>query len=590
MSHPTAGISPALFDPSAPEQALLAAGSVAGLFFQRARALGDQPFLLQSHADGWRGWSWREAAGRVAGVAQALARHGVKRGDRVLLVSENRIEWHASDLSILAAGAVTVPLPSTASVDDWRYIITHAEPSAVIVSQRLVAKFEQAAPAGRPLFRLTIGSDHDEFSWEQPAAAGGPEPVQFAGLDDLCCLIYTSGSGGTPKGVEQTQRNLLSNVAAAIRNLRPYGLEGHRIFSFLPLSHTFEHTAGFVTPIALGAQLFVSRGPEHFAQELPAAAPTLMCVVPRFCEVMHQRIQTELRRQSRLAQSLFARTEAIGRRRVRREPVSLVDAAWDATLGRVVRGRLRAKFGGALRCMLSAGAPLRPETSEFFNGLGLPLHEAYGMTEAAPGITMQRHGQIRPGTVGPPMHGVEVRLAGDGEILARGPNVMRGYWRDPAATAAALADGWLHTGDIGRFDADGSLVIVDRKKDFLKTAGADMVAPQPIELALTKEPGIAQAMLCGDGWPHLAALLVPDPETREALTAGKLPPRELETRMQAAVDRVNAGLAPTRRIRRFAVLAEPFTPDNGLLTSTLKIRRRAVLERHAAIIAGLRHA
>jgi long-chain acyl-CoA synthetase len=303
---------------------------------------------------------------------------------------------------------------------------------------------------------------------------------------------------------------------------------------------------------------------------------------------MQQRIETGLARKSAVARKLFAVTDRLGRHVARGGRPTLGARLWSATVGRVVRRQLAAHFGGALKAMLSAGAPLRADTSEFFNGMGLALHEAYGQTESAPGITMQRRGAIRPGTVGPAMHGVTVRIADDGEVLVQGPNVMRGYWREPAATAAALAGGWLHTGDIGRLEADGSLVIVDRKKDFLKTAGADMIAPQPIELALTGEPEIAQAMLCGEGWAHLGALVVPDVASREALAAGKTTEAAVEKRVQAAVDRVNARLSAKLRVRRIALLTEPFTVENGMLTGTLKVRRRVVLERHKIAISALR--
>lgn len=581
---------PATFDPAS-EADVLAPGGIAELFFRRARVLGTKPFLHRWEGEGWVAWSWTETAKRVTGVANGLAALGVKPGDRVLLVSENRVEWQVSALGIMAARAITVPLSATATADDWRLIMASAEPSACIVSARLAKKFRDVASAANwPGARIEIDEKPaaGAKAWSELAATPGAEPTEFAGLDALCCLIYTSGTGGTPKGVEQTHRNVLWNCVGAIHNLKPYGLTGNRFLSFLPLSHTYEHTAGFISPVALGAEIFVSRGPEHFAKELRLSAPTVLIVVPRFCEVMHQRIEAGLARKGALARKLFATTDEIGRRGARGEAPTLGERLWSATLGRVVKKQLAAHFGGALKVMLSAGAPLRAETSEFFNGVGLPLHEAYGQTESAPGITMQQAGKIRPGNVGLPMHGVSVRLADDGEVLVQGANVMRGYWREPAATAAALADGWLHTGDIGRFESDGSLVIVDRKKDFLKTAGADMIAPQPIELALTGQPEIAQAMLCGDGWVHLAALIVPDVPTREALAAGKTTAAEVEKRVQVAVDRVNTKLSAKLRVRRFAVLTEAFTIENGLMTGTLKVRRRAVLTRHADVIATLR--
>jgi long-chain acyl-CoA synthetase len=576
----------------APEETVLLPGGIAHLFFQRAHQLGPRPFLHRWEGAGWASWTWAETAQRVAGLANGLAQRGVLPGDRVLLVSENRVEWHVSALGILAARAIIVPLSATATAEDWRLILGKTEPRACIVSTRLAKRWREVAQAaGWGGVQVLIDGPVADgtLAWSELAATSGTEPTAFVQLDDICSLVYTSGTGGTPKGVEQTHRNILWNCAGAIRVLAPYGLTGNRFLSFLPLSHTYEFTAGFATPLALGAEVFVSRGPEHLAGELRLASPTVLIVVPRFCEVMSEKIEAGLQRKSRLARTLFQVTDRIGRTVVRGNRPPAWARLWSATVGRVVRRQLHAHFGGALKCILSAGAPLRVETSEFFNGVGLPLHEAYGQTETAPGITMQVAGGIRPGTVGPPMHGVTVRLADDGEILVQGPNVMRGYWREPAATAAALAGGWLHTGDIGRFEADGSLVIVDRKKDFLKTAGADMIAPQPIELALAGQPEIAQAMLCGDGWPHLAALIVPDVASREALAAGTLSGNEIHHRVQAAVDRVNARLAAKSRVRRFAVLSEPFTIENGLMTGTLKVRRRAVLEHHALAIRALRN-
>jgi len=580
-----------LGDGAALAEAFLHDGGIAGLFQRRARELGPRPFLHRWEDGGWAAWSWTETAARVAGLAHGLSALGVRPGDRVLIVSENRVEWHVSALAIWTARAISVPLSTTETTENWQLILAHAEAGAAIISARMAKRFAEAAAAAGwkgPRIEMSATPAPGAHRWSELAEASAPEPGGSAGLDDACCLIYTSGTGGTPKGVEQTHRNVLWNCVGAAANLSAYGLAGHRVLSFLPLSHTYEHTAGFVTPLALGAEIFVSRGPDHFAVELRTAAPTLLLVVPRFCEVMQQRVAAGLARKGRLARGLFAVTDRIGRKAARGERLASWEAAWSVTIGRKVRRQLRSHFGGALQCLLSAGAPLRPESSEYFNGFGLPLHEAYGQTETAPGITMQRAGAIRAGNVGPPMYGVEVRLAADGEILVRGPNVMRGYWREPAATARALEGGWLHTGDIGRFEPDGSLVIVDRKKDFLKTAGADMIAPQPIELALTSEPIIAQAMLCGDGWAHLAALLVPDQATREAMTAGTVTHAQVMKSTQAAVDRVNARLSAKLRVRRFAVLTEPFTVENGLMTGTLKVRRRAVLDRHQAVISTLR--
>jgi len=560
------------------------------VFFRRVDALGDRPFLHAWRDQRWQPWSWREVAQRVTALGASLRRLGLQPGDRAILVAENRVEWHASALAILSVRAINVPLSTAASADEWAEIIANAEPSLCIASSACAAKLAAVLERlGRPLPTVVIGETPtaSAHAWTELAAGEAPRPDCGNALDDVCCLIYTSGTGGKPKGVEQTHRAILWNAIGAAQNLAAYGLDHIRFLSFLPLSHAYEHTGGFLTPIAMGAEVYVSRGVEHLAAELISARPTVLVVVPRFCEVMQQRIATALERQPAWRQWLFATTARFGRRAFLGERVGLVGRLWLRGPGRKVQAQLRARFGGALTCMLAAGAPLRPETCIFFNALGLPVHQAFGQTEAAPGITMQRRGALRPGGVGVAMAGMTVRLAEDGEILARGPNVMRGYWREPELTARTLAGGWLHTGDIGRIEADGSLAIVDRKKDFLKTAGGDMIAPQPIELALAAQPGVGQMLVCGDGWPHLAALFVPDQPTRDRLQAGTVTLDDVTRGCQRAVDAVNRAAPAKQRIRRFAIIAEPFTIENGLLTNTMKIRRRAVLEKHAALVRTL---
>jgi long-chain acyl-CoA synthetase len=572
------------------EREFLHDGGIVGLFFERVSDFPDDPFLHRWENDRWMAWTWGDTGRRVRSLANALRRFGLVPGDRVLIVSENRVEWHVSALAIMSIGAITVPLPPTATAEEWAHIVRNADPAACILSPGLRQKFaaiaEFAAWQGHRI-EMTSTPSAGAASWDELAAGDGPPPPRELRIDRVCCVIYTSGTRGIPKGVEQTHRNLLSNAVGAALNLQPYGIENERFLSTLPLSHSYEHTAGFVTPIAIGARIFVSRGPEHFAHELRTARPTVLIVVPRLCELLQQRITAEVARQPRVRQRLFALTERIGRRQASGARLRMHEIVWHATLGALVRRQLRAHVGDTLKCMLSAGAPLRSDTFLFFNGLGLPLHQAYGQTEAGPGLTMQPKSLLRPGTVGLPMHGMNIRLAEDGEVLAQGPNVMRGYWRDPEGTTEALSGGWLHTGDIGRLEPDGSLVIVDRKKDILKTAGGEMVAPQPIELALTSLPDVCQAMVVGDGWAHLGALLVPNAALLEASARGNVTAAEIRARLQAAVDIVNASLPPTRRIRKFAVAMEPFTLQNGLLTGSLKTRRKRVLEAHQATIATL---
>jgi long-chain acyl-CoA synthetase len=363
------------------------------------------------------------------------------------------------------------------------------------------------------------------------------------------------------------------------------GLGDEVFLSFLPLSHSYEHTAGMFFPISIGAEIYFADGADTLAANLLEARPTIMTAVPRLYETMHQRIRLQIQRERGLKRRLFERTVAIGRKRLDGAPLSSGDRLLDPVLERLVRDKVRARFGGRLKAMISGGAPLNPEIGSFFLALGVSLLQGYGQTEAAPVIACNPPGRVKIDTVGPPLDGVEVRIAEDGEILVAGDNVMQGYWNDPESTARALADGWLHTGDIGRLDAEGYLRITDRKRDFIKNSGGDMISPARVEGALTLAPEIAQAMVFGDRRPYLVAVLVPDPEFAAGYNGGRAAPGDLAAlcgdpgfhkALGEIVGRVNQTLAPPERVRRFLIAGEPFSTANGQLTPTLKIRRHAI--------------
>ena len=315
--------------------------------------------------------------------------------------------------------------------------------------------------------------------------------------DDTACLIYTSGTGGVPKGVMLSHRNIIGNCRGAYRLLEQLGLGDEVFLSFLPLSHSYEHTAGLMFPISIGAEIYFAEGADTLAANLLEARPTIMTAVPRLYETMHQRIRLGIQREHGLKRRLFEQAVAIGRKRLAGERLALGERLLDPVLDRLVRDKVRARFGGRLKAMISGGAPLNPEIGGFFLALGVTLLQGYGQTEAAPVIACNPPDRIRIDTVGPALDGVEIRIAEDGEILVRGDNVMKGYWNDPEATARTLDEGWLHTGDIGALDPDGYLRITDRKRDFIKNSGGDMISPARVESALTLAPEIAQAMVIG---------------------------------------------------------------------------------------------
>ncbi len=578
------------------------APSLLAAFRDSLRRRGDHPFIWAKKGGSYRPWSWRRVDRESRAVAAWLAAQGVAPGDRVVLVSENRPEWCIADLAIMRAGAVTVPAYTTNTAADHAYILNHSEAKGVICSTPALKKTLVPAVAEAPTVKACLFVEDDgetapegprTATWEAVVEAADAHPaVDFtdrAGPGDLACFIYTSGTSGHPKGVMLTHGNILADVRGAVRLLEQIGLEDEVFLSFLPLSHAYEHTAGLWFPIVIGAQIYYAEGIEALASNLLEARPTILTCVPRLFEVMRQRIERQLHRQGGLRRRLFEEAIRLGRARYEQARLGPLDAAFDRLLDLMVRRKVAARFGGRMKALVSGGAPLAYEVGVFFLALGLPLLQGYGQTEASPVISCNPPGRCRIDTVGPPLEGVEVRLAEDGEILVRGPVVMKGYWKDETATARVIRDGWLHTGDVGTLDEDGYLRITDRKKDIIVNSGGDNISPQKVEGMLVLQPEIAQATVFGDRRPYLVALIVPDPEFAEGFAAAHGLPAEapllirderFRRAIAAAVERANARLAAIERVRRFDLLDDMFSIADGLLTPTLKIRRHLVHRRY----------
>ncbi|PKP94856.1 MAG: long-chain fatty acid--CoA ligase [Alphaproteobacteria bacterium HGW-Alphaproteobacteria-16] len=575
------------------------------MFFTRAREKGDAPFLW-AKADGkWQATSWAEAAQQVAALATALTQLGLKRGDRVMLVSENRPEWCISDLAIMAAGGVTVPTYTTNTERDHQHIIDNSGATMTIVSNAKLAK------TLLPAILRTVGSTGhvvigiEEMRMGQSGAiefhdwnrliARHPTDVAAAEVEvaamqrsDLACIIYTSGTGGSPRGVMQHHGAILTNVEGCCTIIsEDFGWEDEVFLSFLPLSHAYEHSGGQHFPIGLGAQIYYSEGLDKLASNIEEVRPTLMVVVPRLFEVLRTRIVKQVEKQGKFANYLLDRAVSIGSKKAAGKS-SPLDLPMQLFLSRTLKPKLAKKFGGRIKAMVSGGAPLNPEVGVFFESLGITFLQGYGQTEAAPVISCNRpKAGLKHDTVGPPLPGVEVRIAEDGEILVRGELVMHGYWHNEAETARVLKDGWLHTGDIGLIDEQGRIKITDRKKDIIVNDKGDNVAPQKVEGMLTLQPEIMQAMIAGDRKPYMTAVLVPDPEwTQEwcARNAAKCDlaalreDHDYRAAVGAAVERVNKDLSVIERVRRFILADEPFAIENQQLTPSLKIRRHVLKE------------
>jgi long-chain acyl-CoA synthetase len=568
--------------------------NLVSLFLTRAQEKGDKPYLWAKREGEWPSNSWSDAARQVAALAESLKRIGLQHGDRVCLVSENRPEWLIADFGIMAAGCITVPTYTTNTTRDHAHILGNSGARAVIVSTQKLARDLVPAVLTSSDCHHIIGMEDiragqlpdwvTEHRWSDLTGKGDVAALRDAvakvGRSDPACIIYTSGTGGAPRGVQQHHGAILQNLEACTDIISTdFGWDEEVFLSFLPASHAYEHTGGQHFPVALGAEIYYAESLEKLAANIEEVQPTIMVVVPRLFEMLRSRIIKSIEAQGGLSRYLLHRAMKIGGDKAvgKFKPW---DLPMDGLLSLTLRRKIRAKIGGRQKAWVSGGAPLNPEVGMFFESIGITFLQGYGQTEAAPVIACNRPSAgIRLETVGPPVKGCEVRIAEDGEIMVRGENVMHGYWRNEEETARVLRDGWLATGDIGHFDAKGRIVITDRKKDLIVNDKGDNVSPQRIEGMLTLQPEIAQAMVYGDRRPHLVALLVPDPEIASA--------PDVHERLERAVDRVNADLSVIEKVRRFITADEPFSIENEQMTPSLKIRRHVITGQYGDRLAAL---
>ena len=589
------------------------ANNLVELFLMRADEKGDAPFLGSKHDGEWRTQSWHDVADSVCLLAESLRAIGLNEGDRVALVSENRPEWCIADLAIMAAGCISVPTYTTNTERDHAHILDNSGARAVIVSNEKLLGPVVGAIARTGIADFVIGiedlnrqqaSSFEYHSWDKliqgdAAAARAAIDARIAKIkrEDTACLIYTSGTGGAPRGVKQHHGAILCNVAGAGEILiTDFGIKEERFLSFLPLSHAYEHTGGQFLPIGVGAEIFYSEGLEKLASNIEETQPTIMVVVPRLFEVLRTRIMKQVEKQGRVANFMMDSALKIseksteGKARKRDKPLNFL-------VEKTLRPKIRQKFGGRIKAMVSGGAPLNPEVGNFFEAMGLTMLQGYGQTEAGPVMSCNRPSVgLKMDTVGPPMRGVEIKIADDGEILCRGELVMHGYWRNDAETERTIVDGWLHTGDIGHLDEKGRIVITDRKKDMIVNDKGDNVAPQKIEGMLTLQPEIAQAMVSGDKRPYVVGLIVPDAEW--ALEWARANDEKFDLKalqglpafknaVRRAVDRTNTDLSVIEKVRKFEFADEAFTIENEEMTPSMKIRRHKIRDRYEDRLSGM---
>ena len=578
-----------------------------------------KPLMLgRSRGGVFEGISSKEVFERVRDVSLGLTALGLARGDRVAIISESRPEWLLTDLAVVAAGGVTVPIYPTLSAGRARYILQDCGARMAIVSTRLqlqkIQEVRHQLPAIEAIVMLEDrpeGTSPSVLTFDELAARGHARMVAEWGAgkqfrdgarevrpEDLATIIYTSGTTGEPKGVMLSHASLVANMYAGADPLDVH--QEDTALSFLPLSHAFERMVSYIY-LLRGVTIIFAESFDTIGRDVAVVKPTVFTGVPRVFEKMHARITEKGQSGSPAKAALFRWAIGVGIARGRallrgRAPAPLV-ALQSALADRLVFAKVRAGVGGRLRYLVSGSAPLPVATAEFFHGIGLPITEGYGLTETAPILTVNPPGHQRAGTVGKPIPGVELRIAADGEILARGPNLMTGYYNKPDDTAEVIRDGWFHTGDIGSIDANGYLAITDRKKDLLVTSGGKKIAPQPIENILKQSPLIAEAVVLGDRRKYAAALIVPEFAAleRRLKDLGRPPGErsELVTRpdvvalYQEIIDGLNRELSQYERIKRIAILPREFTMEAGELTATLKVKRKVVEERWQEAIATL---
>ena len=586
--------------------------SLATMVLTRVRTYGERQVMRAKRKGRWQEVSWNALGKQISKTAQGLKAMGLQAGDRLAILAENRPEWAVVDLACLFLGAVDVPLYLTSTAKDIAYILHDAGVKAVAVAgEGQLEKILQVAQE-LPDLKFLILFDQDlkeetrtgrlrSLSLEGLMGLADREggEIDLASNPGLATIIYTSGTTGPPKGVMLSHANILSNCRAATEIL-PLN-EDDLTVSFLPLSHAFERTAGLYTLLMAGGTVAYGGGTVTLTRDLPEVKPTVLCCVPRVLELIYRRVHSERESASSPKKQILSWTLDVGKRvglhRSEGQPLPLLLSVQNRLADQILFRRLRRLLGGRIRFLVSGGAPLAAEIARFFYGVGITVYEGYGLTEAAPVISCNLPGKCRLGSVGPTLPGVEVAIAPDGEILARGPNVMQGYYQRPEETREMIdAEGWLHTGDVGKIDAEGFIHITDRKKDLIITSEGENVAPQNIETLLKQDPLIEEVCVMGDRRPYLTALIIPNLPLVETLAREQkvsttvsemLTHPAVRMLFRQRIDEVNKTLPLYSRVRNFTLLPQPFSQDRGELTPTLKVKRRVVAEMYQEVIEAM---
>ena len=562
--------------------------SLIDLYFYQAKKQNPQSIFLEwLNPQNKKRFTWSETSSNIYKLAKIIKENIVDR-DRCLLVSENRPEWLISDIAVMLANGITVPAYTTYTENDYRYLIEDCQPSVIIVSNnemhdKLKNIIEEKDFIKRVITFEKISSrnyknKYLDFNSIIESNLSESDKIKNLNLKRTspACIIYTSGTGGNPKGVILSHGGILNNLEGACEILRPLINKRPIFLTWLPLSHSYEHTVQFAQ-IAVGAKVFYAEKIEKLLDNISEAKPTIMTAVPRFYQNLYNKINMNMKKQTGLKAKLIKATIFLGKKELLKQKMSLSEKLLNFIVNVLVRKKVKKQFGGNLRAFVSGGGALDKEIGEFLNAIGLPTLQGYGLTETSPVVSCNPIQKIKVETVGPPFKGNEVKIAEDGEILVKGENVMLGYWNKKEDTEKVIKDGWLHTGDIGAINPeDGYLKITDRKKDIIVSAGGDNISPAKIENQLSNFLEIDQCMVYGDGKNYLVVLIVPNKEFKDQ-----------KEKISEIINKTNKNLTLVEKIKKFYLINENFSIENGLLTPTMKVKRNKVVEKYKNILENL---
>jgi len=543
-------------------------------------------FLQWLNPNNQKTYTWEEAEKNILKLSKII-KENIKEGDRCLLVSENRPEWFVSDLAIMLSDGITVPAYTTYTEEDYKYLIEDCEPSLVIVSNNELLKKLSKTIDEKDFIKKVITLDEvskvtdnlNLITKEKYLGFNSITKIDLLEKDKIqndklkrtspACIIYTSGTGGNPKGVMLSHGGILNNIVGACEIMKPLINTRPVFLTWLPLSHSYEHCVQFAQ-IAVGAKVFYAQKIEKLLENMSEAKPTIMTAVPRFYQNLYNKININLKKQTGIKAKLIEATLRLGKKKLIGQEMTFFEKLINIIVEELVRKKIKKQFGGNLKAFVSGGGALDQEIGEFLNSIGLPTLQGYGLTETSPVVSCNPIHKIRVETVGPPFKGNQVKIADDGEILVKGENVMLGYWNKKEETDKVIINGWIHTGDIGEIDPkDGYLKITDRKKDIIVSAGGDNISPAKIENMITNEPEVDQCMVYGDKKNYIVALIVPNKDFLNQ-----------KEKIQDVIEKINKKLTLLEKIKKIQLIDESFSIENGLMTPTMKVKRKKVTEKY----------